>query len=87
MHSWVSCNGSVSSLSQVSSPQHDIVGCHFSYAEDGYGVCYNLQDDQVIFSIASFHHYHDTDSQQYGQALMESLTEMHNVMMAARTLT
>jgi len=55
--------------------------------EDGYGVCYNPMSKEILFSISSFRHWHETDSQLYGQKLMESLKEMHDIMLAARGLS
>jgi len=54
--------------------------------EDGYGVCYNPQENQILFAVSSFRRCPDTDSLLYGKKLMESLREMQYVMTATRGL-
>ena len=51
---------------------------------DGYGVCYNPQESQIIFSVASWHSCVHTDSQQFGGRLTESLREMRDVLVAVK---
>ena len=53
-------------------------------AEEGYGVGFIPQDDQILFGISSFHHaqHPDTGTKQYIQKLRDSMTEMHDIMVA-----
>ena len=52
--------------------------------EEGYGVGFIPQDDQILFGISSFRHaqHPDAGSKQYIQKLRESMTEMYDIMVA-----
>ena len=68
---------------------HIVFTCFGPSVEDGYGIGFIPQDDQILFGISSFHHaqHPDTGSKQYIQKLKEFMREMHNVMAATRGLT
>ena len=63
---------------------HKIFQCYGAWAEDGYGVAYIPQDDRILFGISSCRHaqHPDTSTKQYIQKLRESMTEMHDIMVA-----
>ena len=46
---------------------------------DGYGVSYNLQDNQIIFAICSFFSCESTNSRKFADALASSLQEMKDL--------
>lgn len=71
------------STSQVPVADHHVFLCFGAVVEDGYGVCYNPQESQVIFCVSSFKHHHDTDSLLFGAKLLESMRDMHKVMAAS----
>lgn len=47
--------------------------------EDGYGVCYNPQEERIYISVSSFRHCPHTDSVLFAKKLTESLREMKNI--------
>ena len=69
---------------KVSVAHHRMFHCYVPLVEDGYSVAYIPQDDQILFGISSFRHgqHPDTGSKQYIQKLRESMTEMHDIMVA-----
>ena len=74
---------------KVSVAHHRMFYCYVPLVEDGYSVAYIPQDDQILFGVSSFHHgqHPDTGSKQYIQKLKDSMTEMHNIMVATGGLT
>lgn len=46
---------------------------------DGYGVAYNLQDQEIIFAIASFFSCLDTCSRKFSEAVQQSLEDMKDL--------
>ncbi|KAH9507364.1 hypothetical protein Btru_057910 [Bulinus truncatus] len=54
--------------------------CFGPVVPDGYGVCYNPQDDQLIFSISSFNNSPVTNSETFSQSLTESLVDMKSLL-------
>ena len=46
---------------------------------DGYGVSYNLQNDEIIFAICSFFSCETTNSRRFANALSVSLREMREL--------
>ena len=66
---------------------HDIFLCFGAMVPDGYGVCYNPQEKQIIFSVSSFHGCPKTDSYLFLQRLTESMGEMRQVLFAANGLS
>ena len=69
---------------QVPVPGHRIFLCFGAVVEDGYGVCYNPQETEILLSVSSFRQCHDTDSQLFGSKLIESLREMRDIMVSAK---
>ena len=46
---------------------------------DGYGVSYNLQNDHVIFCIASFHSCQETSSVNFARKVTQAMREMQDL--------
>jgi len=53
------------SFSQVAVAHHRLFLCFGAVEEDGYEVWYNPISKEILFSISSFHHWHETDRQLY----------------------
>ena len=68
---------------------HKVFQCYGPLVEDGYGVGFVPQDDQILFGISSFHHaqHPDTGSKHYIQKIRECMMEIHNIMATTRRLT
>jgi len=66
------------STSQVAA-KHDMVMCYGPTAPDGYGCCYNPRRDQINFAVSSFVSSPTTSSQQFAEALSDSLTTLRDV--------
>ena len=68
---------------------HRMLPCYGPLVKDGYSVAYVPQDDQILLGISSFRHgqHPDTGTKQYIQKLRESMTEMHDIMVATGRLT
>ncbi|KJE95504.1 hypothetical protein CAOG_005952 [Capsaspora owczarzaki ATCC 30864] len=49
---------------------------------DGYGVCYNVRDDSIVFSVTNFNDSH-TDGLRLARAVFQALTDMRAVVEAA----
>ena len=47
---------------------------------DGYGCCYNPQEEKCIFAISSLRQNPQTDTAKFGATLMESLREMRTTL-------
>jgi len=47
---------------------------------DGYGICYNPQEEKFFFSISTFRHHPETDASKFGLILIESLREMRSTL-------
>jgi carnitine O-acetyltransferase len=71
----------VLSTSQVPVQDHDIFLCFGAVVPDGYGICYNPQENRFIISISSFHECSETDSMLFAKKLRESLMEMKEVLL------
>ena len=80
---------SLSIFPKISVAQHQIFFGYGPLPEEGYGVGFIPQDDQILFGISSFRHaqHPDTGTKQYIQKLRESMTEMHDIMMATGSHT
>ncbi len=74
-------------LLQVPVPNSNLFLTFGAVVEDGYGVCYNPQEDQLLLAVSSWHHYPNTDSQLFGSRLAESLREMKDVLVASKGLS
>ena len=53
--------------------------CFGAVVEDGYGICYNPQEERIYFSVSSFRQCPHTDSMLFAKKLTESLREMKNI--------
>ena len=47
---------------------------------DGYGICYNPQEDHINFGVTAFNAATETDSEVFSQKLAESLLDMQYVL-------
>ncbi|CAG5122644.1 unnamed protein product [Candidula unifasciata] len=67
------------STSQVASKYKAFL-CFGPVVPDGYGLCYNPQDDQLIISISSFHSSPHTNSDLFSSSLSQSLLDMQTLL-------
>ena len=67
--------------------EHDIFLCFGAVVPNGYGVCYNPQNNRVAFAVSCFRSCPETDSQVFGAKLMESMREMQAVLVKAKGLS
>lgn len=47
---------------------------------DGYGVCYNPQEKQVILGVSAFNCCPETDSKRFKDSIQQSLLDMKSVL-------
>jgi len=47
---------------------------------DGYGVCYNPQNNRILFAMSTFRKCAETDTTTFGVMLKESLQAMKDVI-------
>ena len=47
---------------------------------DGYGLCYNPQETQIIFGVSAFNNSPETDSIKMGNSVRQSLIDMRDLM-------
>ena len=47
---------------------------------DGYGLCYNPQESQIIFGVSAFNNNPETDSIKMGNSVRQSLIDMRDLM-------
>ena len=80
------CSSSFFDSFQVPVPNYEIFLCFGAVVPDGYGVCYNPQENQIILSVSSFRSHPKTDSHFFLEKLTETLREMRDVMVAAKGL-
>lgn len=60
--------------------KHDLVMCFGPVVPDGYGICYNPQENHFNFAVSAFNTSPETDSDLYAKKLQESLLEMRDVL-------
>ena len=60
--------------------KHDLVMCFGPVVPDGYGICYNPQEDHINFAVSAFNTSPETDSQLFASKLTDSLLEMREVL-------
>ena len=53
---------------------------------DGYGVCYNIRDYDLIFGLSDMKSFSETSAKQYKEALEKSLNEMHDLAVAYKKM-
>ena len=68
---------------QVALAEHEIFLFFGAKVPNGYGVCYNPQNNRVIFAVSSLRSCPETDSQVFGAKLMESMREMQAMLVKA----
>ena len=68
---------------QVGSGGHKMFLCFGAVEEDGYGVCYNPRETELLFTVTSWRHYQDTDSLRMVAQLHHSLTDMKDVLLSS----
>lgn len=47
---------------------------------NGYGLCYNPQESQIIFGVSAFNCSPETDSNKMANSVRQSLIDMKNLM-------
>jgi len=47
---------------------------------DGYGVCYNPQNNRILFAVSTFRKCVETDTARFGINLMDSLQTMKGII-------
>ena len=50
--------------------------------DHGYGICYNPIEDKIIYTVCSYGSCSDTDSTVLGEAIIESLRQMRNMLLS-----
>ena len=68
---------------QVPVANHRIFLSFGAVVEDGYGVCYNPRQTEILFTVTSWHHCSETDSLLMASRLQSSLQEMRDMMVRA----
>lgn len=54
--------------------------------ENGYGVSYNPQANQIIFCISSFKSFTKTNSQTFGETLSQVLLDMRELCLSSQPM-
>lgn len=67
------------STSQVAS-KHEACLCFGPVVPDGYGVCYNPMETQIIYSVSSFLSHPKTRSKDFGDAIAQALLDIHQLL-------
>ena len=62
---------------------HEAFVCFGPLVMDGYGICYNIRERDLLFGISCMNSHPETDSLKFKQLLAESLTEMHDLFLSA----
>lgn len=70
------------STSQVASA-HRAFMCYGPAVEDGYGLCYNPRDNDMLFAVSAFPGCPETNAREMGNALFEALNDMHQLLARA----
>ncbi|XP_065885479.1 carnitine O-acetyltransferase-like isoform X2 [Dysidea avara] len=69
------------SMSTSQMPAEFLLLCAFgAVVPDGYGVCYNPQNNRILYTVSTFSNCVETDTAQFGVKLMESLQAMKDVI-------
>ncbi len=63
---------------------YDVFLCFGAVVPDGYGVCYNPQENQVMFSVSCFHSCPETDSIRFLNKLTETMADMRDMLVAGK---
>jgi carnitine O-acetyltransferase len=67
------------STSQVAS-KNDLNLCFGPVVPDGYGICYNPQNERITVVISAFNSSPETQVSQLARHLQEALVDMHNLL-------
>lgn len=67
------------STSQVAS-QHEAFLCFVPVVPDGYGVCYNPREEQIIVCVSSFNNSPETNSERMVESLIQTFRDMQKLL-------
>lgn len=70
------------STSQVASA-HRAFMCYGPLVEDGYGICYNPRNDDMLFAVSAFPGCAETSAKEMGCALYDALNDMYALLSRA----
>lgn len=70
------------STSQVASA-HRAFMCYGPSVEDGYGICYNPRDKDMLFAVSAFSGCAATSAKEMGCALSDALNDMFELLVRA----
>lgn len=70
------------STSQVAS-QHKAFMCYGPAVPDGYGICYNPRDEDMLLAVSAFNECTETDARGMAAVLCEALEEMYALLVRA----
>lgn len=70
------------STSQVAS-KHKAFMCYGPAVEDGYGICYNPRDADMLLAVSAFEASAETSARAMAGALAEALDDMYGVLVRA----
>lgn len=71
--------------SQVSFNSKSYV-CYGPFYEDGYGICYNPRDDDILLAVSALNTNPVTSAKEMGQHLIDALNHMHHLLSNAGEL-
>jgi hypothetical protein len=54
--------------------------CFGPAVPDGFGICYNPQNDRINFSVSAFHTCSDTDSDKFVHVLGQTLKDIRKLL-------
>ena len=74
--------GGLPSPPQVPVANYRLFLCFGAVVEDGYGVCYNPREHEIMMTVSSWHSCPDTDSLVMSSCLQESLREMRDLLVS-----
>lgn len=62
-------------------PSERMLLCGFGpVVSDGYGICYNPQKKQILFTVSASRKCHKTDATKFISKLSEALNQMKNIL-------
>lgn len=70
------------STSQVASA-HRAFMCYGPGVEDGYGICYNPREEDMLFAVSAFPGCAETSAKEMGLALADALNDMYALLVRA----
>jgi carnitine O-acetyltransferase len=75
------------STSQVPAPNYHMFLCFGAVVEDGYGVCYNPREHEILVTVSSWHSCRETDSLMLSGLLRDSLRELRDLLVTTGRAT